>query len=98
MLALMKSGRVKCGRVNNCQYDHIFANDTCVRTTVVQWVPRGRSGTGMCRKETGNCSTKTDFFNKKTHRWNHRTTIGGKTVRSVKGPSKDRATYETEYR
>ena len=24
MLALMRSGRVKCGRVNYCQYDHIF--------------------------------------------------------------------------
>ena len=54
MLALMRSGRVKCGRVNYCQYDHIFAKGTCVRTTVLQWMPRGRSGTGMCRKKTGN--------------------------------------------
>ena len=24
------SGRVQCGRINYCQYDHIFAKDTCV--------------------------------------------------------------------
>ena len=89
LLSLMRSGRVKCGRVNYCQYDHIFAKDTCVRTTVLQWTPKGRSGTGMCRKETGNCSSKTGFFNQQTRRWNHHNTIGGKAARSVKGPSKD---------
>jgi hypothetical protein len=89
LLSLMRSGRVKCGRVNYCQYDHIFAKDTCVRTTVLQWTPKGRSGTGMCRKETGNCSAKTGFFNQQTRRWNHHNTIGGKAARSVKGPSKD---------
>ena len=85
----MRSGRVKCGRVNYCQYDHIFAKDTCVRTTVLQWVPKGRRGTGMCRKETGSCSTKTRFFNQQTHGWNRHNTIGGKAARSVKGSSKD---------
>ena len=63
LLSLMRSDRVKCGRVRYCQYGHILAKDTCVRTTVLQWVPKGRSGTGMCRKETSNCSTKTGFYN-----------------------------------
>ena len=49
----------------------------------------GVSDTGMCRKETGNCSTKTGFFNPQTRRWNHHNTIGGKATKSVKGPSKD---------
>ena len=49
LLSLMRSGRVKCAMVNYCQYDHIFAKDTCVRTTVLQWVPTGRSGRGMCK-------------------------------------------------
>ena len=73
MLALMRNGRVKCDRMNYCQYDHIFAKDTCVMTTVVQWIPRGRSGTGMCVhvQEGGKCSTKTGSFNEKTRRWNH---------------------------
>ena len=43
----------------------------------------------MCRAETGNCTGKTGFFNKKTHRWSHHHTIGSKAARSVKGPSKD---------
>ena len=72
-----------CGRVNYCQYDHVFAKDTRVRTTVVQWVPRGRSRTGGCRKPTGNCSAKTRCLNEKAN------TIGGKAAKSVKGPSKD---------
>ena len=80
---------MKCGRVNYCQYDHIFSKDTCVRTTVLQCIPRGRSGIGKCRKATGNCPIKTGVFNEKTRRWNHRKTIGGKAAKSVKGPSKD---------
>ena len=48
-------------------------------------MPKGRSGTGMCRKETGNCSAKTGFFNQQTRRWNHHNTIGGKAARSVRG-------------
>ena len=80
---------MQCGRVNYCQYDHKFAKDTCVRTTVMQWVPRGRSGTGKCRKETCNYSAKTGFFNQQTRRWNHHNKIGGKAARSVKEPSKD---------
>ena len=71
---MMGSGRVKCGRVNYCQYDHhIFAKDKCVRTTVLQWVPRGRSGTGMCREEAGNCSAKAGF-SKETRRTGGTTT------------------------
>ena len=35
-----------------------------MRNTVLQWAPRGRSGTGMCREKAGNCSAKTGFFNK----------------------------------
>jgi hypothetical protein len=35
LLSQMRSGRVKCGRASYCQYDHIFAKDTCVRTTVL---------------------------------------------------------------
>ena len=46
-------------------------------------------GAEGCRKETGNCSAKTGFFNQQTRRWNHHNTIGGKAARSVKGPSKD---------
>ena len=91
LLSLMRSGRIQCVRVNYCQYGHIFAKDTCVRATVLQclWVPRGRDGTGQCRKETGYCSPKTGFIKKETSRWNHHSTIGGKATRSVKGPSKD---------
>ena len=43
----------------------------------------------MCRKESGNCSTKTGFFNQHTRRWNRHNTIGGKAVRWAKGTSKD---------
>ena len=94
MLALMRSDRVKCGRVNYCQYDHIFAKDTCVRTTVVQWMPRGRSGTSMIVQEANGQLLDQDgllqqVFNKETHRWDHRNTIRGKAAKSVKGPSKD---------
>ena len=32
LLSLMRSGRVQCDRVNYCQYDHIFAKDTCMCT------------------------------------------------------------------
>ena len=90
-LTLVACPRVKCGRVNYCQYDHIFAKDTCVRTTVVQWEPKGKSGTGMtlCRAARGNYTSKTGFFNTETNRWNHHNTIGGKATKSVKGPSKD---------
>ena len=37
LLSLMKSGRGKCGRVNYCQYDHIFAQDkvTCNCSTKI---------------------------------------------------------------
>ena len=89
LLSLMRSGRVMCGRVNYCQYEHVFAKDTCVRTTVLQWIPRGRSGTGRCRKATGNCSFKTGFFNEETRRWDHYKTTRDKAAKSVKGPSKD---------
>ena len=73
LLSLTGSGRVKCGRINYCQYDHIFAKDTCMRTTVLQWVPKGKSGTGMCRKETGNCSTT----NRHVLVWSHRVDVQG---------------------
>ena len=45
--------------------------------------------TGMCRKETGNCSTGTGFFNEETNMRNYHNTIGCKATKSVKGPSKD---------
>lgn len=86
---LVRSGRVQCGRINYCQYDHIFVKDTCVRTTLLQWVPKGWGGTGMCRKETGNCPTKTRFSTQHTSKWYHHNTIGDQASRSMEGPSKD---------
>ena len=35
LLPLVRSGRVQCSRINYSQYDHVFAKDTCVRTTVL---------------------------------------------------------------
>ena len=58
MLSLVQSERVQLELVNYCQYSHIFAKATNVWTTV-GWTPKGASGTGLCRAETGYCSSKT---------------------------------------
>ena len=92
VLAHERSGRLFCKRVNYCQYDHIFAKDTNVWTTVNAWVPKGLSGDGLCRAATGRCAKnrkKTGELNPTTGRWNHKWIIGGPVSKAVKGPTKD---------
>ena len=83
MLSLVQSERVRLELVNYCQYNHIFAKDTNVWTTV-GWTPKGGSGTGKCRAVTGYCSSKTGFIKKakETGRWNHYNVIAGDHSRS----------------
>ena len=71
LLVRMQSARVRLGLVNYCQYNHIFAKDTNVWTTV-GWTPEGASGTGMCKAATGYCSSKAGSIKKEAGRWNHR--------------------------
>ena len=92
VLAQERSDRLYCRRVNYCQYQHIFAKDTNVWTTVAAWKPRGLSGTGLCRAATGYCSKnkkKTGEINAKTGRWNHDYIVGGLASKAFKGPAKD---------
>jgi hypothetical protein len=77
----------------------MFAKDTNVWTTVVDWRPKGVSGTGLCRAATGYC--RGVFYHSKGHRrptgednpdtgrWNHINVIGGPAWKAVKGSSKD---------
>ena len=92
VLALERSGRLYCRRVNYCQYQHIFAKDTNVWTTVAAWEPMGLSGNGRCRAATGYCSknkVKTGGISTKTGRWNHDFVVGGLAAKAFKGPAKD---------
>jgi hypothetical protein len=92
VLAQERSDRLYCRRVNYCQYQHIFAKDTNVWTTVAAWEPRGLSGTGLCRAATGYCSRnkkKTGEINARTGRWNHDYIVGGLASKAFKGPAKD---------
>ena len=84
MLSLVQSERVRLELVNYCQYNHIFAKETNVWTTV-GWTPKGASGTGLCRAATGYCSSKTGFIKESTGRWNHYNVIAGDHSRSIKG-------------
>ena len=58
VLAQERSSRLYCRRVNYCQYNHIFAKDTNVWTTVSAWIPKGLSGNGLCMRSaaTGYCA------------------------------------------
>ena len=56
VLAQERSARLFCRRVNYCQYNHTFAKDTNVWTTVSAWIPKGLSGNGLFRAATGYCA------------------------------------------
>ena len=84
MLSLVQSERVRLELVNYCQYNHIFAKETNVRT-IVGLTPKGASGTGLCRAATGYCSSKTGFIKESTGRWNHYNVIAADHSRSITG-------------
>ena len=49
------------------------------------WTPKGTSGTGLFRAETGYSSSKTGFVREETGKWYHCNVIAGDHSRSVKG-------------
>ena len=92
VLALERSGRLYCRRVNYCQYQHISAKDTNVWTTVSAWQPMGLSGSCLCRAATGYCSRnkrRTGGIGAKTGRCNHDYVVGGLAATAFKRPAKD---------
>ena len=92
MLPQQRSTRLRCHRVNYCQYRQIFAKDTNVWTTVAAWTPKGMSGIGLCRAASDYCrrgKKATGEDNTNTGRWNHINVIGGPTWKAVEGSSKD---------
>ena len=93
VLALQRSTRLVCHRLNYCQYKHIFAKDTNVWTTVSAWTPKGLSGNGLCRAATDYCRKNkrppTGKVDEETGNWNHIWVIGGAASKAVKGPTKD---------
>ena len=93
VLALQRSTRLVCHRLNYCQYKHIFAKDTNVWTTVSTWTPKGLSGNGLCRAATDYCRKNkrppTGKVSEETGCWNHIWVIGGAASKAVKGPTKD---------
>ena len=99
ILAQQRSTRLRCHRLNYCQYRHRFAKDTNVWTTVAGWSPKGASGTGMCRAATDycrglcyhdkGCRKPIGEVNPDTGRWNHINVIGGPAWKAAKGSSKD---------